>query len=54
MGLEKAKFLTVASKAKDPVVVLMAAITVLFSAFGKLSIEVLASNLIVADVVVFF
>jgi D-alanyl-lipoteichoic acid acyltransferase DltB (MBOAT superfamily) len=34
--------------------VLITAIAVLFSALGKLSIEVLASNLTVADVVVFF
>src|SRR6185295_14645110 len=52
-GLLNAKFFTAASNASAPVVVLIEAMTVLFSAFGKLSIEVLASNLIVADVVIF-
>jgi len=52
--VEKAKFLTVASKATFPVLVSSDAITVLFSAFGNLSKLVVASKLIMADVVVFF
>ena len=54
VGLEKEKFLTAASKATTPVLVSREPITVLFSALGKLSFSVVASNETVADVVVFF
>src|SRR5258705_3819433 len=54
LGLLKTKFLTAASNAIAPVLVLIEAMTVLFSAFGKLSTEVLASNFTVAEVVILF
>ena len=54
VGLAKVKFFTVASNATEPVFVSMAAIAVLFSAFGNASIEVVASKAIIAEVVVLF
>src|SRR6187551_431247 len=54
VGLEKVKFFTVASNAREPVFVSRAAMAVLFSALGMLSSDVEASNAITADVVVFF